>query len=94
MQKIFQQDSVDWANNQGTYHLTENFENSRWKVNGKVTLHKFQPKIEVVHSFWMVHTKLNVAYHLPISQFLLGSTLTPHLSLCWIQTVTDVAILQ
>ena len=30
----------------GAYHLTENFENSGWKVNGKVTFRKFQPKIE------------------------------------------------
>ena len=30
----------------GAYHLTENFGNSRWKVNGKVTFRKFQPKIE------------------------------------------------
>ena len=28
------------------YHLTENFENSGWKVNGKVTFRKFEPKIE------------------------------------------------
>lgn len=47
MQTIFQQDSVDWANNKGTYHLTENFKNSGWKVNGKITLGKFQQKIEV-----------------------------------------------
>ena len=30
----------------GSYHLTENFGNSGWKVNGKVTFRKFQPKIE------------------------------------------------
>ena len=30
----------------GAYHLTENFESSGWKVNGKVTFRKFQPKIE------------------------------------------------
>ena len=30
----------------GAYHLKENFGNSGWKVNGKVTLRKFQPKIE------------------------------------------------
>ena len=30
----------------GAYHLTENFGNSGWKVNGKVTFRKFQPKIE------------------------------------------------
>ena len=30
----------------GAYHLTENFGNSRWKENGKVTFRKFQPKIE------------------------------------------------
>ena len=31
---------------QGAYHLTENFGNSGWKVNGKVTFRNFQPKIE------------------------------------------------
>ena len=30
----------------GVYHLKENFVNSGWKVNGKVTFRKFQPKIE------------------------------------------------
>ena len=30
----------------GAYHLTENFGNSGWEVNGKVTFRKFQPKIE------------------------------------------------
>ena len=30
----------------GTYHVTANFGNSGWKVNGKVTFRKFQPKIE------------------------------------------------
>ena len=34
--------SVTW----GAYHLTENFGNSGWKINGKVTFRKFQPKIE------------------------------------------------
>ena len=34
------------VNIRGAYHLTENFGNSRWKVNGKVTFWKFQPKIE------------------------------------------------
>ena len=29
----------------GAYHLTENVGNSGWKVNGKVTFRKFQPKI-------------------------------------------------
>ena len=29
----------------GAYHLTGNFGNSGWKVNGKVTFRKFQPKI-------------------------------------------------
>ena len=32
--------------NGGAYHLTENFGNTGWKVNGKVTFRKFQPKIE------------------------------------------------
>ena len=36
-----------WARvTRGAYHLTENFGNSGWKVNGKVTFRKFQPKIE------------------------------------------------
>ena len=30
----------------GAYHLTENVGNSGWKLNGKVTFRKFQPKIE------------------------------------------------
>ena len=31
----------------GAYHLTENFGNTGWKVNGKVTFWtEFQPKIE------------------------------------------------
>ena len=30
----------------GAYHLTENFGNSGWKVNGKITFRNFQPKIE------------------------------------------------
>ena len=30
----------------GAYHLTENFGIPGWKVNGKVTFRKFQPKIE------------------------------------------------
>ena len=34
----------------GAYHLTENFVNSEWKVNGKVTCWKYQPKS--VHSGW------------------------------------------
>ena len=40
------------------YHLTENFGNSGWKVNGKVTFRKFEPKIEEYvlrysfHSSW------------------------------------------
>ena len=37
---------ISLEQNMGVYHLTENFENSRWKVNGKVTFRKFQPKIE------------------------------------------------
>ena len=40
---IFQRDE---PTNLGAYHLTENFGNSGWKVNGKVTFRKFQPKIE------------------------------------------------
>ena len=32
----------------GAYHLTENFGNSWWKVNGKVIFRKFQPKF----GFW------------------------------------------
>ena len=37
---------ISLEQNMGAYHLTENFENSGWKVNGKVTFRKFQPKIE------------------------------------------------
>ena len=36
--------------NRGAYHLTENFGNSGWKVNGKVTFRKFQPKLR--STFW------------------------------------------
>ena len=61
--------------------MTENFGNSGRKVNGKVTFRKFQPKIEEyvlrysVHYGWYEPNE-NVAYHLPISRFLLGSRLT------------------
>ena len=34
----------------GAYYLTENFVNSEWKVNGKVTCWKYQPRS--VHSGW------------------------------------------
>ena len=39
---------VAWENKliKGAFHLKENFGNSGWKVNGKVTFRKFQPKIE------------------------------------------------
>ena len=30
----------------GAYHLAENLGNSRWKINGKVTFQKFQPKVK------------------------------------------------
>ena len=30
----------------GAYHLTENFGNSGWKVNGRITFRKFQSEIE------------------------------------------------
>ena len=38
--------SEGYTMNRGAYHLTENVGNSGWKVNGKVTFRKFQPKIE------------------------------------------------
>ena len=41
----FDKDIANWEN-WGAYHLTENFGKSGWKVNGKVTFRKFQPKIE------------------------------------------------
>ena len=37
-------------------HLTENFENTGWKVNIKVTFRKFQPKIEEYILRWSVHS--------------------------------------
>ena len=37
---------LDKSQSRGAYHLTENVGNSGWKVNGKVTFRKFQPKIE------------------------------------------------
>ena len=79
----------------GAHHLTENFRNSGWKVNGKVTLFS-----EIPTENWEVHytfcgsllitvglNQRNVAYrvmgscayHLPISRFLLGSRLTLHI---------------
>ena len=42
----------------GAYHLTENFGNSGWKVNGKVTFRKFQPKIEEYVLRLSVHSGL------------------------------------
>ena len=39
-------DDVTTHDTWGAYHLTENFGNSGWKVNGKFTFRKFQPKIE------------------------------------------------
>ena len=30
----------------GAYHFKKNFGNFGWKVNGKVTFRKFQPKVE------------------------------------------------
>jgi len=30
----------------GAYRLAENFGNSRWKIDGKVTFQKFQPKVK------------------------------------------------
>ena len=64
----------------GAYNLTENFGNSGWKVNGKVTspTENWEVRFEVVRSFRLVQTKRNVAYHLSISRFLLGSRLALH----------------
>ena len=39
-------ESLEKSEHWGVYHLTENFGNSGWKVNGKTTFRKFQPKIE------------------------------------------------
>ena len=72
----------------GAYHLTGNFGNSGWMVNGTVTFWKFKPKIEEyvlrksVHSSYK--TKRNVTYHSPISRFQTHSP--PFL----IQTVTGM----
>jgi len=55
------------------YHLTENFGNSGWKVNGTVTdFRKFQPKkwgvcFEVVRSLWLVQTERKCC--LPFTNF-------------------------
>ena len=38
--------SVRPTETRGAYHLTENFKSPGWKVNGKVTFRKFQPKTE------------------------------------------------
>ena len=64
------------------------------KISEIPTEHK-GVRFEVVCSFRLVRTKRNVAYHLPISRFLLGSRLILHkFTPFWVQTVTDVAILQ
>ena len=82
-------------NIRGAYHLTENYGNSGWKLNGKVTFRKSQPKIEEYVLTYEPNGML-----LTINQFL-GSRLTlqkfalffgfkpgaHHL----IQTVTDVS---
>ena len=47
----------------GAYHLTENFGNSGWKLNGKVPTENWGERFEVVRSFRFVQTKRNVAYH-------------------------------
>ena len=63
----------------GAYHLTENFGNAGWKVNGKVTFRNFQPKIEEyvlrqsLHSGWYEPNRML----LTIYQFR-GSRLTLH----------------
>ena len=85
---------------QGCLPIAENFGNSGWKVNvratfGQIPTENGRVRFEVVLSFELVRTKRNVAYHLPISRFLLGSRLTLHkFAPFWIQTVTDVAILR
>ena len=85
---------------EGAHHLTENFENSGWKVNVKVTFREFQPKIEEYILRWSVHSDWYEPNRMlrTIYQFL-GSFSVPdsRYSNCpffWIQTVTDVAILQ
>ena len=77
----------------GAYHLTENFVNSEWKVNGEVTCWKYQPKS--VHSGWYKPNG-SVAWTLkPISWFLLSSRFMLHkFTPSWIETVMDEAILR
>ena len=57
-------------NIRGAYHLTENYGNSGWKLNGKVTFRKSQPKIEEYVLTYEPNGML-----LTINQFL-GSRLT------------------
>ena len=61
----------------------------------EIPTENWRVRFEVVRSFRLVRTKWNVAYHLQISWFVLGSRLTLHeFAPFWIQTVTDVAILR
>ena len=57
----------------GAYHLTDNVGNFGWKVNGKVTFRKFQPKIEEYvlrqsfHSGWYKPNGMSLTiYHFSV----------------------------
>ena len=82
----------------GAYHLKENFGNPCWKVNGKLTFRKFQPKIKeyVLRQFFHCSWYEPNGMLLTICQFL-GSLSVPDSRYTnspplWIQTVTDVAL--
>ena len=76
-------------NIRGAYHLTENSGNSGWKLNGKVTFRKSQPKIEEYVLTYEPNGML-----LTINQFLGSFSVTDsryrNSPFFWIQTVTDV----
>ena len=78
----------------GAYHLTENFVNSEWKVNGTITVLLEIPT--KVRSFRLVQTKRKCCLD-PLTNFLVPSqfqTRATQIHAFWIQTVTDEAILR
>ena len=83
----------------GAYHLTENFGNSGWKVNGKVTFRKFQPKIEEYvqrqsfHSGWYEPNGMLLTINQFLSSFSVPDSRDTNSPFFGIQTVTDVAFL-
>ena len=62
----------------GAYHLAENFRHSGWKINGKVTFQKFQPKVKESFRGKSVHSGWYKPNRMLFSWFLLTSRLTLH----------------